>query len=460
MLVRDFRRLLPWALPLFILVVVFIKYSDNDSLLSLSFQDHLENTYRTSNGGGRVMKTLPNNQVAITPYDGTKDWVFDEIYSVSTKDRKYFLISFGEYEAINPNIIPHPQMNDTWVIVAMQQHSDVPNSVWFAELVCNAQFKKGALQCIKGAQILPIAATFAPVEPKCTGNLKYFNMNIGPHDGRVFYGPRNPYTIYGSLSENSCFGQWIMDFRMLMDWGFEKPVVRENFKKPTDLQRPGPVGLIEKNWFIFWGFDEGIYIHYDIYPKRSFAKMDWKYDGTVGEDLAPVTAASDEKCIAKFFPKVAPELESIHQATNSLSITMCTRAQNCEINESNTFLFTVFQHKSYHQYHSVYTPYVMAFQQAPPFAMHAVSKKPFWIHGRGGPGKGKMPNLNPEDSRNWNQTEMFYATSLSWKQQHMKYHGYLDDVLFIAFGIEDERTGGIDVRASDLLGNLGLCSEP
>ena len=42
----------------------------------------------------------------------------------------------------------------------------------------------------------------------------------------------------------------------------------------------------------------------------------------------------------------------------------------------------------------------------------------------------------------------------------MKYHGYLDDVLYIAFGIEDERTGGIDVRARDLLGNLGLCSEP
>ena len=41
----------------------------------------------------------------------------------------------------------------------------------------------------------------------------------------------------------------------------------------------------------------------------------------------------------------------------------------------------------------------------------------------------------------------------------MKYHGFLDDVVFLAFGVEDERTAGIDVRAGDLVRGLGLCSD-
>ena len=41
----------------------------------------------------------------------------------------------------------------------------------------------------------------------------------------------------------------------------------------------------------------------------------------------------------------------------------------------------------------------------------------------------------------------------------MKYHGFLDDVVFLAFGIEDERTAGIDVRAGDLVRGLGMCSD-
>jgi hypothetical protein len=115
----------------------------------------------------------------------------------------------------------------------------------------------------------------------------------------------------------------------------------------------------------------------------------------------------------------------------------------------------VFQHKSFYAFHSVYEPYIMLFQQTAPFQIHAMSTKPIWIHGRG---KAKIPDgLSKEEARNWNQTEMFYVVSVSWKMHGQKYHGYVDDVMFIAFGIEDERTAGIDVVAGDLLMNLGLC---
>lgn len=225
----------------------------------------------------------------------------------------------------------------------------------------------------------------------------------------------------------------------------------------TELQRPGSYGPIEKNYFTFWDKDENIYAHYDVFPKRTFAKL--SDDGSVGPDLAPA-AADDEKCINKYmkgiFSKegVSHESESIHQATNSISITLCKRSDSaCKVDDSNTFILNIFQHKKFYDGHAVYDPYVMLFQQQAPFAIHGISTKPFWINGRGMPGEWKDANGKHSD-----QTEMLYVTSLGWKKAGQKYHGYIDDVLLILFGVEDSRSAGIDITAGDLLGDLGLCN--
>ena len=497
MSIRVLKRLVPFLVPLLILIFIVLRFY-NERLITWPFQggnrtvnafwvdtksQHpkpwqdslsvatsnddsgaIENATAEiiSNSPGRTApasaQTLqPTGQIQGVPehsiYDDV-DEVHREVFSVSTTDKKYFLIEFGDQEAMNPNIIPHPVLNDTWIIVAQQQKSSVKTSVWFAELVCNAVFKNGRLGCVNPPMILPIAATSGN---NCEGDLAYFEFNVGPHDARVFYGPGMPYAIYGSNSAYTCFGQWMLDFRMLVDWGFET-FVEEEFRMATELRRPAPYGLVEKNWFVFWDKHEQIYAHYDIAPRRVFAKLE--YDGSVGQDLAPLAAASDKVCMAKYMPKVAVELESIHQATNSLSITLCKRLDSsCEANDSNTLILTIFQHKSFYSFHSVYEPYVMVFRQTAPFEIYGISQRPIWIHGRGKPGEGKKPEfLDGEESESWNQTEMFYITSLSWKAQGQKYHGYSDDVLFIAFGIEDSKTAGIDIVADDLLMDLGLCS--
>lgn len=204
-----------------------------------------------------------------------------------------------------------------------------------------------------------------------------------------------------------------------------------------------------------------MYAHYDTWPKRAFSKLE--NDGSVGPNLASA-APTDDRCIEKYMPKVAapPAKQSIHQATNSLSITLCKRADpSCTPNDTNTFLFTMFQHKTFESLHSVYEPYVMVFKQQGPFEIHGISSKPIWIHGRGLAGQGQKPEfLSDADFQHWDQTEMLYITSISWKSQGMRYHGYIDDILFLGFGIEDRDTGGIDVLAGDLLGNLGLCNTP
>jgi hypothetical protein len=486
MLLKSFKSLVIFLVvgPL-ILVSCLILLSHNQHYhLKVPFR---QSGWTTNSSAPHLVPDSSHHEAALPTAGGVHNHdllsTHNIVYSVSTRDRKYFVISFGEGEeqAINPSIIPHPILRDTWIITAQQQRSTVvPDSVWYAELVCEAQFttttsKKGAtteLACARPPKILPIAATAATTsrgtdvvngnnEGGCVGDLAYFALNIGPHDARVFYGPELPYAVYGSNSAFTCFGQWIHDFRMLVDWGYEKTAGNHEYRLATELKRPPPVGAIEKNWFLFWDKKGGAYVHYDIYPTRAYAKLEslGSSSGSVGQDLAPLVSFNDEACMARYMPKLAGELESIHQATNSLSITLCERSDlACEPDDSNTFIMTIFQHKSYYSFHSVYEPYVMLFKRTPPFEIHAISSKPIWIHGRAEAGQAKRPD-GPEFEalESWSQSEMFYVTSISWKSHSQKYDGYIDDIVFINFGIEDKKTAGIDVVAGDLLKSLGLC---
>lgn len=381
-----------------------------------------------------------------------------ELFSSSNKKGRYFEVSFGNEEALNPSIIPHPTSKDIWIITAQKLRHTTENSIWFAELVCNAKFnRKGTLSCIDTPMNLPVAATGGD---KCEGTYALMNLNVGPHDARAFYGPRHPYLIYGSNSGYTCFGQWIQDFRMLVDW--ESSAMGDiDFKFGTELQRPAPFHALEKNFFVFWDKNGDMYVHHDMAPTRAFARL--HSDGSVGPDLAPLALQNDQKCMTEYLPTVAPHFESIHQATNSLSITLCARSDpSCEPDDSNTFILTIIQHKTFYAFHSVYEPYPVLFHRTPPFHIFAISRKPLWYHGRAKQGEAKNPNLKGSSgssrAQSWNQTEMMYATSITWKTHGQKYHGYLDDQVFIGFGIEDRRTGGIDVPASALLSDYGLCS--
>ncbi|EKD15318.1 uncharacterized protein L3040_001685 [Drepanopeziza brunnea f. sp. 'multigermtubi'] len=385
--------------------------------------------------------------------DGTKKHTV--LRSVSTPDGRYFDVKFGDHNgSANVNFVPHPHWNDTWVIVAQKPKSKIPQTVWFAEIVCNAQFTAArVLSCIEPPGILPVTATAGD---KCRGTkLDYLENSIGPRDARIFYGPKSPYVIFGSNGvETACMGMWIEDFRVLVDWGLES-YDDTKYRHATKLRRPGTYTGMEKNWFVFWDFQGNYYAHYHVSPRRAFAQLN--NDGSVGEDLAS-RATTDEQCLEARMPAATRDHEEIHQATNSLAVTMCKRADPaCQATAQNTFIFTLFHYKSYYQYHGEYEPYVMMFRQSAPFDLHSISEKPLWIHGRGGEGTGKKHANWKEGLGKWTQTEMVYVTSIAWKQKGLKYHGYLDDVLLIGFGVEDEHAGGIDVVVGDLFENLAPC---
>jgi hypothetical protein len=389
-------------------------------------------------------------------YDPLPDGIdYREIFSLSTADRKFIPIFTGGVNIYNPNIMPHPTDHDLWIIVAQHEQRSEEHKV--EQLTCDGGVMNGVMVCTAEPVILPIEPS---ITGQCEGDLAYFNFRDGPRDARMFHGPDAPYIVYGSQSSYTCLGIWLEDVRMLLQhFQHEKDVLPKLFTHATEIQRPPPVKGIEKNFFLFWDREGKAYVHHDVYPHRVFAQI--SFDGSVGPNLALASANKDDMCLSTYMPTLAPTEESIHQASNSLAITLCRRKDpGCIPDATNTFVFTIFQHKSYHDWHGMYEPYVMLFQQDAPFAIHAISQRPLWIHGRAPLTKDTHSPLYDDDPGKEipnGHTEMFYVTSISWKTHGQKYHGYLDDPLFLGFGIEDHRAGIMDISAEDLFQDLGYC---
>ena len=380
------------------------------------------------------------------------------VYSVSTPDRQYFAIDWLANRTYNANILPHPTLQDQYVLVAQLQQNQVEWMTGTYAMHCTASFVDGMLVCNDTPQPLDIPwtpDTYCPGDPY-----------PGPHDPRVFYGPNSAFAMYGSRSNYNCHGMWVHDLQHLIP-EFNVSTIAESFPSRTDIQRPPPYREIEKNYFLFWDHDNNTYAHYDIHPDRIFAQV--YPSGAVGPNLALMTTGLDIPCLDTYMPKLHPQdpgnstsgiaYQTIHQTANSLSITLCNRTDpTCHPTPSNTFILSLFQHKIFDSDHAQYFPYILLHSQSPPFAIHAISTKSIWIHGR-----SRLTNQTP--SPFWRtpddvlpfHSELFFVVSMAWKSAGQRYHGYVDDEIMLGLGIEDYASAGIDVVAGDLLQDLGYC---
>ncbi|RMZ76612.1 hypothetical protein DV738_g4811, partial [Chaetothyriales sp. CBS 135597] len=366
-----------------------------------------------------------------------RNFDYREISSLSSPSGNYWPIALGKYPGYNANLIPHPSNNKLWIVVVQREQffEDFDQS---EELACEAAFVGDSLVCQRDAKALPIERSIFGI---CEDALEFTNFRLGPRDARMFYGPDAPYLMYGSQSNYICMGLWIQDVRVLLNsFPNGKQLHVDHFKAATELRRDGAKGPIEKNYFLFWDGQGNGYVHQNLWPKRAYARLN--YDGSGAPDLA--------------------EVESIHQATNSLSITLCKRADTgCVPDDSNTFIMHIFHHKGYYEFHGIYEPFVVLFKRSSPFAIHAISQRPLWVKGRAEltlATNAVLYRQHPEYLPK-NHSEFFYITSMSWKNHGQKYHGYIDDPLFLSFGIEDSKSGAIDIRAGDLLQDMAECEQ-
>lgn len=376
---------------------------------------------------------------------------YRELFSLTTRDRKFIPIHMDGLKNWNPNVIPHPTKADEWMVVAAAPGE---GSVG-AELFCSAGFLNDVLVCAHEPRPVSLAKS---IVGKCEGEHAFFNARQGPRDARLFHGIDTPYLIYGTQSTYTCLGSWLQDARPLLEpFHIEQAIGNKLFRDAKEIMRPEPWSPVERNFFLFWDIKGKVYAHHEIYPKRVFAALD--YDGSVSEDLAPKAARSDKFCMAQYMPVPLTKDSTMQQATNSLWITLCKRADpGCSANENNTFIMHIFQFKTDHMVrgfydYTTYEPYVMLMKRTAPFAIHAIGQKPLWIAGRD-PVKS-IASKEKEKKRDGH--EMLYVTSMSWKFHGQKHHGYIDDPILIGFGIDDARSAIIDIKAEDLIVDLAFC---
>lgn len=379
---------------------------------------------------------------------------YRELFSLTTRTREGFPVFIEGSGVYDPNIIPHPTKSDMWILVAQRIPSDNASDI-SEQLVCIVGLLDGVLICAEDPITLPLSPS---IHGSCEDDLAWLNELSGAKDVRMLYGPDAPYVVYGSQSQYTCLGIWLQDARTLLQpFHLERPLIT-SFKAATEVRRPAPFNGVEEKYFIFWDNQGRAYAHQELWPERVFAQIE--PDGDVGENLAPLAARKDQVCMAKYMPDIEADMESISQAANSLSITLCKRKDSkCTPDDSNTFIMALFNREFHYDSHTVYDPYVLLFQRTAPFALHAISQRPLWIHGRDAL-TALSGSRQYEGREIWipeGHTEMFSITSMSWMTHGQKYHGFVDDVLLLAYGIEDSRAAAIDVTAGDLLQDLDFC---
>lgn len=369
------------------------------------------------------------------------------ISSKKTTDKKFWSLDFGKVNATHPTILahPHPIKTDYWIMLGLSKRDDTK---FQKELICEASFKENTMACAEPPQLLPVSTI---VSPLCEKQYDGHNYEIGPRHTRAFFGPTRPYFLYSAPSLHSCVGVWMQDLTRLYYWLYSESLEKsETFFEPTDLARPGPSRPIERNWFAFWDRNDEMHLHYNIYPKRSFAKLN--STGGVEQELAVYSEASDQACMQMNMPQIQyPAHEKIVQATNALSVTMCNRSDEaCFESEQNTFIMTIFNVKTTHLVEN-YDPYVMLFKRTAPFEIHAIGKKPLWIDGRKKLGQVTTSNYTRPAS------SLIEVNSMAYIKRDRLFHGYMDDPMYLSFSIDNERGGAIDVTPADLLQELGTC---
>ncbi|KAL2188190.1 hypothetical protein L209DRAFT_682265 [Thermothelomyces heterothallicus CBS 203.75] len=442
MILRDLRRLTLLVGPFAVLLLLSASLwrSHTDGLRS--HVDAFLDTYGPS--ASWSSSSSSSSSASLRKPRLTPNETHYEVFSQSTSDAEFFDIRFDE-DVLTPSVIPHPKLNDTWYVVAQlpAKREKGGIDVWADEVGCLAQFYKGALMCIENTQPLPYEPT---LNGNCKGNVELLNLQRGPREARVFFGPKNPWTAYGSNSAIGCYGQFIQDFRALdvlaPEWMAN--AAHPDFRVGSEIRRSPQSNPVQKDYFVFWDKDDAMHVHYNMFPTRGYAKLE--AHGKTGPDLAGKTAKSDTKCLRRYLPKLSDKSQSIRQATNSLRVTLCSRAEaKCTPHDGNTFIMTLVQHQTDFVHHSEYEPYVVLFRQHPPFELYAVSRRPLWISGR--------------TCREGLPVDIVSVTSVNWRDRGLNYHGYLDDVVMLAFQYGNRHSAGIDVRAGDLLVDLGLCQD-
>lgn len=294
---------------------------------------------------------------------------------------------------------------------------------------------------------------------------------IGPEDMKLFWTRKGaPLLVFTHQTPDSnlCEGMFMVDVRAIVPELYEVlgvharllPIIE--FQRPTPLRRLPPPGhesdaryQREKNWAPVQSplSDDDEELLFMVEPGRLF-----RWNAT-GEPVVEVPALNSSAVEAPYPPDASETWHSdqetcmhdvmlsnkhVHQSTPMLSLTLCDRGE-CRPAANNTVLLGMVQRRYDPPgiYSSTwYERRIAVYNAVPPYNMMSVSKILSY--------HGEMENRYI-----WTGSMVYWANST--EIPYNRNHGYLDDEIWLSFGIADKAPGWMDVDARELVKDHYFC---
>ncbi|KAI9887890.1 MAG: hypothetical protein M1823_000278 [Watsoniomyces obsoletus] len=329
----------------------------------------------------------------------------------------------------------------------------------------------GGMRCVTPPISLNVPPTPAEI---CEDRMASFADIPGFHDPRVFWSGRGePLMMINSQSRYACFGLWVIDLRVLhpplKDLLASSPTHPSlgplmSYPAVTELTRNprSDRSAMEKNW-MFFSTSDAAYLQYEISPERgrAFAKL-------LGSGLTSpnITDPREQACLVEGKSAGA----TWHQATNSVRLVLCERADaRCKPDADNT-VFVAIVHRKYSNGLNLpmrYERYIIMWSATPPFHMLGVSQHPILLANETASGWSAAENWDDSPSALDEGRDMWayftYTVSIAYAwgrkgdEAIWKNTGYLDDEVILSVGIDDGGLAYAKVPARELIQCLKAC---
>ncbi|MCJ1311266.1 hypothetical protein MMC25_004937 [Agyrium rufum] len=289
----------------------------------------------------------------------------------------------------------------------------------------------GGLRCVTEPMYLMVPSTPSKL---CEGKSAIYIDIPGFHDPRIFWSGRGePLMMVNAHSRYACFGLWSIDLRSLhtnlSSLLGNSPLFPSlgpisSYPHLTELTRNPPEtrSAIEKNWFFFYPSTGESFLHHDIYdPLRPDSGRTFSKVVGGGFTTPNLTSLHESPCLPagdtqrgrgeegrnsakrEFFPKNG----HWHQATPSLRMSLCSRADPFCVPSPENSVFFAIVHKKHFNLLGLperYERYVMVWSAQAPYGMIGISKFPTLLANETAGGWWAWQNWWDEDG-NRNVTE-------------------------------------------------------
>ncbi|KAK9240302.1 hypothetical protein V1525DRAFT_416792 [Lipomyces kononenkoae] len=339
---------------------------------------------------------------------------------------------------------------------------------------------------------------FRPIGGACK-KWDWLEVDQGFLDPRMLFSPfGEPLMVVGSNSHEHCLGMYVIDLRVLvpeLSQEMQLDHVPIRFDRYYELDSPFPEE-ISKNWFFVWDLKNEEYIHHNLKPPIV----------TSIQDPSVNIAEADQECISA----IEHDNVHLHQATNALRLTLCDFP--CQPTADNTVVISIAHIKRIRRMDILYERYLVVMNATSPFNIIGRSKNLVFagmdesqmlytvsiawdtsVRTRGSWGDYRSPsgqerfrrsdsdtsnprlarrdvlapegNLESPSEAPWARIQDLQHTLLREMPLQFPrnpivtdfFHGWLNDIVMINFGIRDTESAVIHVSARDLVNCLVDC---